>query len=239
MAVLLFFLGTAIGSFLNVVVYRIGTKEKIIFDRSRCPLCLHKLAWVDLVPVVSFIFLAGRCRFCHGRISWQYPLVELLTGLLFVAVWQKFFPSPVDILFWLFFISSFIVIVLYDIKFQRIPDVVVWPLLIGGLLYNLASNPISAWQVNFIAGIGTGAAILLLVVISKERAMGMGDVPIAFLQGLLLGYPDGFIALGLSFIIGALLGIGLLAGKKATLTTAVPFTPFLIFALLLVRFVNL
>lgn len=236
MVALLFLLGTAIGSFLNVVMYRIGTKEKIIFDRSRCPLCLHKLAWVDLLPVVSFIFLAGRCRFCHGRISWQYPLVELLTGLLFVAVWQKFFPSPIDILFWLFAVSSFVVIATYDIRFQRIPDAVAWPLLIGALTYTTVSTPANVFAANLIAGLATGALILFIVLVTKERAMGMGDVPIAFLQGLLLGYPNGFIALGLSFILGASLSLALLAAKKATLTTALPFTPFLILALLAVQF---
>lgn len=239
MVVLLFLFGLVAGSFLNVVAMRLNNKKTVYWDHSCCPFCDHALSTIDLIPLVSFLFLAGRCRYCNTRISWQYPLVEFGTGLLFGMVAFTFGSNPFNLVFWLFFVASFVIITLYDIRFQMIPDEIVWPLVVGALLYK--ELPFFAYRLSPIAysllpAFVTGGFILFLVLITRERGMGMGDVPIAFLQGLLLGWPKGAYALFLSFIIGAVISILLLANKHATLKTAVPFAPFLIIGLLIMLF---
>lgn len=248
--ILYFFAGLAVGSFLNVLIFRLQTKKTIFFDRSRCLECGKKLQILDLIPLVSFLFLAGRCRFCLQPISWQYPLVELATGLLFVVV-GLFFPSPFDIAFWSFFVASFAVIIVYDFTLQLIPDAILWPFFIGVIAYRLFpfirailinDDTVAAWQSlesYIITGIITGGFILFLVFITQERAMGMGDVPLASAQGLLLGFPLGLVALGTSFILGAVIGIAMLLFGRATMKTALPFTPFLIIGLLIVLLLSM
>lgn len=232
-----FFLGLCIGSFLNVVILRLQTKETLFFDHSRCPSCKEELGIRDLIPLVSFLFLAGRCRYCRQPISWQYPAVEFATGLLF-AITGLLFSDPFVLTFWLFFIVSFIVIITYDIKFQLIPDAILWPFMVGVGVYVMMSQYVSSWASlpeDILASLITGGFILFLVLITKERAMGWGDVPLAFSQGLLLGYA-GIIALGLSFILGASISMALLLSGRVSLTTTVPFTPFLIAGILIVLF---
>jgi len=238
-----FGLGLAVGSFLNVVISRLGKGESIIFGRSLCPHCRHPLGARELIPLISYIALAGRCRFCHTHISLQYPLVELFTGLLFLMLWFRFSDSPFDFVFWLFFAASCIIIAVYDIKSNLIPSEIVWPLLVGGIAWRVM--PLLASQMQaieivqaFKASFLTGGFISLLVLVTREQGMGKGDIPVAFLQGLLLGLQKGLFALALSFIIGAALSIVLLAIKKATLKSKVPFTPFLILSLFVVLFLE-
>jgi leader peptidase (prepilin peptidase) / N-methyltransferase len=236
--------GLAVGSFLNVVIFRLERHEDIAKGCSHCATCKHTLGFRELIPLLSFLLLAGRCRFCNTRISVQYPLVELATGLLFMMIFSVFEDSLFDMVFWLFFSASLVVIAVYDLKFQLVPGEVVWPLVVGSLLYILIpplirlgfSNPSLIWQVSpfFSTAFVTGGFILLLVVLTREKGMGLGDVPIAFAQGLLLGFPWGLLAFGLSFIIGALVGITLIVYKGAHLKTSVPFTPFLIVSLFII-----
>lgn len=247
---LLFFLlfGLSIGSFLNVVICRLNTNKPIARDRSRCPRCHSVLGAWDLIPLFSFLFLAGRCRYCKKKISFQYPLVELATGLLFLFLAFQFARTPFDLVFWLFFGASFIVIIAFDIKLRLIPGEIVWPLLAGAGIYIIlggtGETPLLYFTrslshptaIHLLSGVMSGGFISLIVFFTKEQGMGKGDIPIAFLQGLLLGYPKGLSALLLSFIIGAGVSVMLLAFKKAGLKTEVPFTPFLIIALYIVRF---
>ncbi|MBI3335384.1 MAG: prepilin peptidase [Candidatus Portnoybacteria bacterium] len=243
--VFFFLFGLAIGSFLNVVIYRLRTGEAIVKDRSRCPRCHATLAVKDLIPLASFLFLAGRCRYCKGWISLQYPLVELATGLLFLFIAFQFARSPFDLVFWLFFDASFIVIIVYDLKWRLIPSQIVWPLLVGAIMYIIfplftfqTTQTFQTVQTSIFSSLLTGGFISLIVFLTKERGMGKGDIPIALLLGLLLGYPKGLLALLLSFIIGAIVSACLLIFKKAGLKTEVPFTPFLIIALYVVRFLE-
>lgn len=225
--------GLLVGSFLNVIVARLHSKETVWFARSRCPFCKKELIWYDLIPLWSFLWLSRRCRFCYERISWQYPIVELATSLLFLVFAGRFARSPFDLAFWLFFAASFIVLTLFDIKFQMIPNEIIWPLVVGAIIY----AGLSPFFLQHLAsGALTGGFILFLTLATKERGMGMGDVPLAFLQGLLLGWPKGGYALFLSFVIGAAVSVVLLASKRATLKTAVPFAPFLIAGLLIMLF---
>ena len=139
---IIFILGLVIGSFLNVVIFRLETEEKIVNDRSKCPNCKHILSWKDLLPVFSYISLKGKCRYCQKKISIQYPLVELITASLFVFVFSYFFITTekyfiVNILFYLFIISVFIVISVYDLRHYIIPDKIIYIAIAIAIFYNL------------------------------------------------------------------------------------------------------
>lgn len=233
---LVFFLsGLIVGSFLNVVIFRLESKTSLFWSRSRCRSCRHELSTFDLIPLISFVFLAGRCRYCGKGISLQYPLVELATGLLFAGV-EMMFDQSFDRAFWIYFVSSFVVLIVYDLKYQLVPDAIIWPLVSGAVVYRMLPALMEgSWQISLqyvLAGLITGGFILMIVLVTKEKAMGMGDVPIAFLHGIILGYTKGLFALGWSFVLGAAVGGVLLISGRAGLKTAIPFTPFLIMGLL-------
>lgn len=153
--VFIFLFGLIVGSFLNVVILRLASGQSFLHGRSECPSCKKKLTFFELIPVVSFIFLKGRCRRCRARISWQYPLVELTTGLLFLAAswrilthlpfrWLLLEPFSFSsllaigfVIFWLFFVSSLIIIFVYDLRFYIIPDKVVFFSIALALIFNL------------------------------------------------------------------------------------------------------
>ncbi len=255
--IIIFFTGLAVGSFLNVIVLRNplrkgaqgGTPWK---GRSSCVSCEKTLAWYDLAPLVSFLYLKGRCRYCGAKISLQYPLVEIVTGGIFLLLFLKLSHSLADFFSWLILCSLFLLVAIFDILYKRIPVNLLLIILCAGLFFVglpfLSTKLFSFnffWQLPqeiptlFFSGFINGAFILFLVVVTKERGMGMGDVPIAFLQGLLLGYPKGFVALFLSFIIGSVFGVSLIVLGKAGLKSQVPFAPFLIISLFIVKFFSI
>ena len=239
----IFLLGLSIGSFLNVVICRLETKEPIISGRSHCPYCGTVLKWFDLIPLVSFVLQKGKCRYCQKKISWQYPLVEISTGLLFLSVilsqqTKNLFLDPslaFRMTFYLIIISFLIVILVYDLKHYLIPDKIIYPAIIISLLYlfiNLGakfpSRELSSQIYNpFLSAILASGFFLSLVLISKGKWMGLGDVKLAFLMGLVLGWPNILLALFLSFLSGAIVGIFLIVLGKKGLKSQIPFGPFL------------
>ncbi|MFC1645012.1 prepilin peptidase [Patescibacteria group bacterium] len=245
MVLIFFVFGLIIGSFLNVVIYRLDLAESIALSRSHCPSCKKQISWYDNIPVISFLLLKMRCRSCNEKISWEYPFIEILTGVVFMLVGYYFFDMNsmqtwAETFFYLTVFSLLIVIVGYDIKFMEIPMLMVW-LVIGiataffifqdwSSFSELANK--SFWSFNISNGLLGGAIaaafFYFLVFISKEKWMGMGDVYIGFIVGLLVGFPDVFLSLIISFTTGSIFGIILIALKKSTLKTQVPFAPFLI-----------
>lgn len=238
LVLLLFLLGICIGSFLNVVIDRSAQGESIFFGRSHCDYCKHTLAWYDLIPVLSFIFLLGRCRYCGKKLSWQYPLIELLTGMLFVAVFQfsVFIRQPADQfsilysvkLFLLFsIIASLIALFMTDLKYEILPDGIT---LFGASAALLYAVFFSGTIVNqLLAGLGTSLFFLLLYLATRRRGMGFGDVKLAILLGWFVGFPNIFLAVYLAFLTGGLTGIILILAKKKKLKgDKIPFGPFLI-----------
>ena len=239
--IIIFIFGLLIGSFLNVVIYRLENGEKIINDRSRCLSCKHTLAWFDLIPILSFLFLRGKCRYCKRSISIQYPLVEIMTGVLFVAIlnisaqggpalgWQYFY-----LLFWLYITAVLIVIFAYDLKHYIIPDKIIYPAIIIALIFNLLSiihNSLFIIPSIFnilLAAILTSGFFYTIIVITKGKGMGGGDVKLAFLMGLILGWPVILLSLFLSFILGSIVGIFLILIGKKKMGSMIPFGPFLI-----------
>ena len=234
---LIFIFGLLFGSFLNSLIYRLEEGLPFPWWRSFCPKCRHTLNWLDLIPIFSFLFLKGRCRYCEQKISWQYPLVELATGVLFVFTIYKFYPIQLGDFFtvgyWLLATSFLIVIFVYDLKHYIIPDKIVYPAIVLSFIYQLFViwnfgdwDLFGTWSLGF--GILPSLFFLGIILLSREKWMGMGDFKLAILMGLILGWPNILVALFLAFFIGAIIGIGLVLFRKKTLKSEVPFAPFLI-----------
>jgi len=237
-----FVFGLITGSFLNVVIVRFDDWLSIVKKPSHCPSCKAPLTWRDLIPLVSYIHLRGKCRYCAKPISWQYPLVELITACLFaagfylifllsdLAIWQQLIAATGYALA----VSALIVIFFHDLYEMMIPDVMSNVLLVGAALFSIGFY-LSATTSLFGALIGF-LPVALLVYPSNGRWMGEGDVKLSAALGLMVGYPAVIVYLAASFVIGGLFGaVGLLA-KLVTLKTAVPFAPFLIIGALLALF---
>jgi leader peptidase (prepilin peptidase) / N-methyltransferase len=258
---IIFFLGLSAGSFLNVVIFRLESGKKIINDRSKCMNCGHILAWYDLFPVLSFIFLKGKCRYCQEKISWQYPIVEFATGIMFVLITSyklqsanyeyptfHFSDFPASIFYLLFIVSSLIVIFVYDLRHYIIPDKIVYLAIIAALGFNLLNDSfISNFQLifnsqffaynirnsyfmnHFFAAFLASGFFFSIVWLTNGKGMGGGDVKLAFLMGLILGWPVIIVSVFLSFIIGSIFGISLILAGKKKMKSMIPFGPFLIF----------
>ena len=216
-----------IGSFLNVVILRFKNKESVIKKRSYCPFCKKKLKWYELIPVFSFIIQKGRCRKCKNKISWQYPLVEFFTGLIFILIVVYFFDfnifSIINVCF-LFLVSCFLLIIfIYDLKHYLVLDKIIYPAIIVSFFYRLWL-PVPNYLLAAVIG---GAFFLIIFLISRGKWMGIGDVKIGILMGLLLGLPHLFTALFLAFLIGGIISVILLFLKKKSLKSEIPFGPFL------------
>lgn len=236
MSIFIFLFGLAVGSFLNVVINRLESGENIISKPSYCPHCKTKLQWFELIPVLSFVIQKGKCRTCKNRISSQYPLVELITGIIFVFLALKS-QNIVNLIYWLFIASALIVIFVYDLKYYIIPNKIIYPTIlvaltfvIWGLIRNLDLEIRNLQSLFAEFGLSMVGALffLLLVLLSKEEWMGMGDVKLAVLMGLILGWPKILPALFLAFVAGALVGLFLITLGKKTLKSQLSFGPFLI-----------
>lgn len=240
--VLLFSLGLAIGSFLSVVIYRLVHNDSPLRGRSYCDSCKKQIAWHDNIPLLSFIVLHRKCRHCGQPIPWEYPAVEFLTGTLFVwwfVVGFTFFrlsSKPfliVQPLFWLFVGILLVVIFFTDYLYYIIPDSAV--LLLTGMTFLYRFFLVQAgimMQQDFTlavaSGVGASLFFLSLFLFTKGRGMGFGDVKLAFPLGLLLGWPNIVVALFLSFVIGASVGVVTIATGKKQMKSTIPFGPFLV-----------
>lgn len=237
-----FILGTCLGSFLNVMVMRTLIGEEFIRGRSRCDHCRRPLSWFEMVPLFSFLALRGRCRTCHGKIDLMHPVVELLTGALFVwwlLIGFAFFQlttTPLQTLqaaFWLVVGVIFIFITVMDFRAFIIPDVSVLALAFLAIFYRTVLITLGAHRGEDFALALFAAAILLffflfLWFITGKKGFGFGDVKLVFPLALLMGWPNAFLGVFLAFLFGALYGIGLVILKRAPEDRLVPFGPFLI-----------
>jgi leader peptidase (prepilin peptidase) / N-methyltransferase len=257
MQIIVFIFGLIVGSFLNCVVYRLDKEESFLKGRSYCPKCNHKLNWKDLIPVFSFIFLKGKCRYCKSKISPQYPIVEISTGLIFLLIYNFQFliynqfiifnlQSIIDLLY-LFVVSSLLIIIfISDLKTFIIPDKVLFPAIGVVFAYCVFEFlELNNWLLpaRFSLGEGGGIGVFLnylfsalaacafflaIYLVSRGTWMGFGDVKLAFFMGLFLGFPQILVALFLSFFSGAIIGVGLMLLGKKRMKSEVPFGPFLI-----------
>lgn len=242
-----FFFGLIIGSFLNVLVYRLRDTETLM-GRSFCRHCKHQIRWYDNIPLISFILLRGACRDCETRISWQYPMLELLTGIFFGLTGFFFFDpliftSYIETLWILVLISCFLVIAVYDIRHMEIPMVMLFISAFASilfLLYTFFAFPSSFFSSRLFFGLSGGLAVcgffFFLVWISHERWMGWGDVWLGAVSGMIVGLPLALPMLTVSFGVGAITGLIIIAMKKKSMKSQIPFAPFLLFGTLFILF---
>lgn len=229
MYIQIFTLGIIIGSFLNVCIYRIPREESIAYPASHCTYCSHPLAWYDLVPIFSFLSLRGKCRYCGGVISPQYPTVELLNGILYLLNFYLF-GVTIDFVFYSFLISILIVISIIDYYEQIIPDGLVLIILISAIIYKITiyfvyKTPIALMDSTL--GFFSGGLLFLLIAIISNGAMGGGDIKLIAVLGFILGLKKTLLNILLSFLIGAVISIFLLLSGKKGRKDAIPFGPFI------------
>jgi prepilin signal peptidase PulO-like enzyme (type II secretory pathway) len=253
--VFIFLLGTIIGSFLNVVIYRFNTGKPISRGRSICMTCNKTLRWYELIPLFSFLIQGGRCRRCASTISHQYPLVEFGTGLIFALLAFHFVPLlaysqktyVIIVTLYALIFSLLMVIAVYDIRHKIIPDTLAYAYAVVALILvfvnptgvgSLLMTP-SIW--NVLAGPLCALPFGLLWLISGGRWMGLGDAKLVLGIGWMLGLMSALAALTLSFWIGAIAGIliMIMQSKKLGMRTEIPFAPFLIIGTLIVFIFNL
>jgi Type II secretory pathway, prepilin signal peptidase PulO and related peptidases len=216
--------GLVIGSFLNVCIYRIPEGESIVFGRSHCTNCGKPIASYDLIPVVSFLILGGKCRHCKNWISPRYPLIELLNALLYCGLYLRFGLTPAFGLYTLF-VSCLIIITFIDIDKQMIPDRINLSILFIGILACFLS-PDVIWYERII-GIGAASVPLFIAMLISKGGMGFGDVKYAAVAGIVLGFRNALFSLLLACVIGAIFGLVYTRIKGVGLKTAIPFGPFL------------
>lgn len=238
----LFIFGTVIGSFINVVIYRTLNNESWVTGRSKCENCHKQIHWFDNIPLFSYFILGGKCRYCKTPISVTHPVVEFLTGSLFVwwywagFVFFKITHQPlhyVQPIFWLFVGIILLIIFCADALYFIIPDEAVIALSALTLIYRLALVATHVMQVaDFGRAVAGGLCITFfffsLWFFSKGRGMGFGDVKLVFSLCLLMGWPNMFVGIFLSFILGSVVSIPLLIAGKKKLKQPIPFGPFLI-----------
>ncbi len=235
-----FLLGLIFGSFLGCLLYRLEKKESLFEKRSFCPFCKHPLSFFDLIPVLSYVFLKGKCRYCKKRISLFYPLIELKTGFLFFLIYKFKFFSLFSLFYYLTISSLLILIFFYDLKNLIIPDRVIYPGIFFAFLlwlfYLFKSENFIFYFLNLIFALLPSLFFLFLILISKEKWLGWGDFKLSIFMALILGSPYIFLAIFFSFFLGAIIGTGLIIFKKKSLKSEIPFGPFLVSGTFLAMF---
>ncbi|MEW5954036.1 MAG: prepilin peptidase [Bacillota bacterium] len=228
-----FILGAVIGSFLNVLIYRIPRDQSVVFPPSACGACGARLGWRDLFPVVSYVLLRGRCRNCGAAISPRYPLVEVLSGLGFLAIYLKYGLTVGGLAAAVLF-SLLLAIIFIDLDFLIIPN----RLVLAGLILGVPLVMLQSFELllSGLLGLAVGGGLLLLTAVVSRGGMGGGDIKLAAMIGLYLGWPQILLMLFISFLLGAIVGLGLVALRRKKMKEAVPFGPFIAVATYIVMF---
>ncbi len=269
--VVLIVIGLCLGSFVNALVWRLHIQQEmdskldkntksvnrflfrfktdnpysIINGRSMCPHCHHELAIFDLIPVISWVLLRGKCRYCDKPISWQYPVVELLLMSLFVVsflLWPMGFNSlgQFSFVIWLAILTGFVALAVYDLKWFLLPDRIVYPL-IGLAIFEVLWKATffgEGWNVitqAFWAVLAIAGTFYLIYVVSNGKWIGFGDVKLAIVLGLIVANPfRALLIIFIASIIGSVIATPLLLRGKAKMSSQIPFGPYLLTAVVLV-----
>jgi leader peptidase (prepilin peptidase)/N-methyltransferase len=229
----LFFIGLCIGSFLNVVIYRLPRGESIALDRSHCPVCGETLAWYDLIPVFSDFLLLGRCRACGVPISPRYLLVELLAGVI-TAVLFFYFGATAVFVKYLFLCLLLMVVFFIDLEHYIIPNSLVIIGLIGGVVLNAAAGNVGF--TSALIGMLVTSGFLLIVALVSKGGIGGGDIKLAAVTGLFLGWPLGPLGMFLGILTAGILAIFLLLLKMKGRKDPIPFGPFIVLGTIIAAF---
>ena len=238
LSIIAFIFGAVVGSFLNVCIYRMPRDESVVSPPSHCPHCAHRIRWYDNIPLVSYLALRGKCRGCGARISLQYPLVELINGLLTLALFLRFGPSLTFLVLFLF-CSALVVVTFIDIEHQIIPD----EISLSGIVLGFACSFFLPWQnwLNSLAGILLGGGSLLLVAwgyhrLTGKEGMGGGDIKLLAMMGAFLGWKAVPFIIFAGSLVGSVVGISMMLFQKKDSKLAIPFGPYLAFGALLYIF---
>lgn len=239
--IIAFITGLVIGSFLNVCIYRLPRNISIVIPSSRCPVCNMPIRAVDNIPVLSYIFLGGKCRECKTKISLRYPVVEILNALLYVLILWRFgigWHTPV----YFILCSSLIVITFIDIDFQIIPDIITIPGILIGLIAGsvllfdpFMRNSILGFKSSFI-GFVMGGTIYYVIAIMSKGGMGGGDIKMMAMIGSFTGWKSVLMTTLIGSFTGSLFGLFLILFKGKGRKTKVPFGPFLAFGTIITLF---
>ena len=247
----LFIFGLVIGSFLNVVIYRVPRKLSVVSPaRSYCPRCSATLSWFENIPVISWLILGGRCRHCKTRISGQYPLVELLSGAFAVLSYFHFGLTPTAAIVYALSVTL-VAISFIDLEFRIIPNVISLPGITLGLVLGIVSQftqtfswPITTGAIDSLIGMLIGGGIFYLIawiyyLMTKKIGLGGGDIKLLGMTGAILGWESVPQTIILGSIIGSVVGIGAMLVYKTGRNTEIPFGPWLSIGALLYIFADL
>jgi len=257
----LFLFGVILGSFLNVLILRYELGGAVfgrqLKGRSRCPHCNKALSWYELMPIISFIIQFGKCRNCREKISLQYPVVEIISGVIVATIPQILGFTPLALI-WAIALLVLLIISFIDARHYVIPDVLTiiivllgiaataiiaigdtpFPALIPGtflgdyaFVFSFTDNP---WLLRLAAAFVGGAFFSSIILLSRGKAMGWGDAKLIAAIGILIGWPDALLVMMIAFITGATVGIIMLVGKKKKIKDALPFGPFIAFGVMMV-----
>lgn len=225
--------GLAFGSFLNVCIYRVPRGESISFPPSHCTACQYNLSLKDLIPVVSYFLLKGKCRYCGEKIHWQYPVIELSNALGWVGI-IFLFGLTVQGIAGVFLFSLFLIVTMIDLEHMIIPNSITLLLFLSGIIYHFISQEVSL--TGRLAGAAVGFSLLFLLACAYKGGMGGGDIKLCTAMGFWLGFPGIFQALFIGSLLGSVIGIFLLIIKVKKKKEPIPFGPFLMFGFLITFF---
>lgn len=227
---LIIWLGLWVGSFLNVVIYRVPRGQSVVKPRSRCPHCGRMIKWYQNIPLLSFVLLRGRCAYCEVAISWRYPLVEGITAAFFVAAYLTMGLRVQLPLAW-FFLSALVAIFFIDLDFRIIPDAITLPGIALGLAF-AALTPEVGWVKGIVGSVAGGGALWLMAItgeaLFKKRSVSGGDIKLAAMVGAFMGWQKLIVILsGASVLALFWLGVSSLAVRGQVQGRRIPFGPYL------------
>ncbi len=230
--------GTLVGSFLNVCIYRLPRHEWVVWPGSRCPSCGNSIAWYDNIPVISYLLLLGRCRTCRAPIPLRYPMVETANALGYLAILWHFGLNGISVLYAALY-SALVVVAGTDLSHKIIPNVITLPGIVVGLLGAATVLPVGV--MNSVLGIVVGGGLLWVLAWASpylfgKEGMGGGDIKMLAMIGAFLGWKPALLTIMIGSLIGSIVGIGLIAARIIKRDEYIPFGPFLVVGAVLSMF---
>jgi leader peptidase (prepilin peptidase)/N-methyltransferase len=218
-------LGLVIGSFLNVVIARVPERRSLWAPGSACPGCGSPIAWRDNIPIISFLLLRGRCRACAAPIAWRYPIVELVTALLFALAWVVCAGNVLEFAITAALLAALVVVTAIDLQYQIIPNAITLPGILAGFATSVVSHRVT-WAES-VGGILLGGGLFIAIILLSRGGMGGGDLKLGAMLGAFLGWKVVLVALFVAVLLGGVSAVTLLAAGRAARKDAIPFGPFL------------